>query len=151
MLSGVLVNTRSRQFSLWPKTDRIVSEECCMRTLSKKKYSNLVSNVELWLQVVMSFMLMLGALKSPKRIKFVARVTSWSFSITMLPRLIDPLGCRYTVRLLTHVLCKPTHFFFHSFIATMPYCVQTSFNSLMKDWVDKYDWNVTLWLSFQNN
>ncbi len=27
-----------------------------------------------------------------------------------------------TVRLLTHVRCKPTHFFFHSFIATMPYC-----------------------------
>ncbi len=26
-----------------------------------------------------------------------------------------------TVRLLTHVLCKPTHFFFHSFIATMSY------------------------------
>ncbi len=43
-----------------------------------------------------------------------------------------------TVRLLTHVLCKPTHFFFHSFIATMPYCLQTSFNSQMKDWADKY-------------
>ncbi len=43
-----------------------------------------------------------------------------------------------TVRLLTHVLCKPTHFFFHSFIATVSYSLQTSFNSLMKDGVDKY-------------
>ncbi len=43
-----------------------------------------------------------------------------------------------TVRLLTHVFCKPTHFFFHSFIATMSYSLQTSFNSLMKDWADKY-------------
>ncbi len=43
-----------------------------------------------------------------------------------------------TVRLLTHVLCKPTHFFFHSFIATMSYPLQTSFNSLMEDWADKY-------------
>ncbi len=39
-----------------------------------------------------------------------------------------------TVRLLTHVLCKPIHFFFHSFIATMPYSLQTSFSSVMKDW-----------------
>ncbi len=43
-----------------------------------------------------------------------------------------------TVRLLTHVLCKPTHFFFHSFIATMSCSLQTSFHSLMKDWADKY-------------
>ncbi len=43
-----------------------------------------------------------------------------------------------TVRLLTHVLCKPTHFFFHSFIAAMSYSLQTSSNSLMKDWADKY-------------
>ncbi len=45
---------------------------------------------------------------------------------------------RPTVRLLTHVLCKLTHFFFHSFIATMSYSLQTSLNSLMKDWTDKY-------------
>ncbi len=44
----------------------------------------------------------------------------------------------YTVRLLTHVPCKPTHFFFHSFITTMSFPLQTSFNSLMKDWADKY-------------
>ncbi len=42
------------------------------------------------------------------------------------------------MRLLTHVLCKPTHFFFHSFIATMSYSPQTTFNNVMKDWVDKY-------------
>ncbi len=41
------------------------------------------------------------------------------------------------MRWLTHVFCKPTHFFFHSFIATMPYCLQTSFNSVMKDWADE--------------
>ncbi len=46
--------------------------------------------------------------------------------------------CLITVRLLTHVLCKPTHFFFPSFIATISYSLQTSFNSLMKDWADKY-------------
>ncbi len=39
-----------------------------------------------------------------------------------------------TVRLLTHVLCKPTHFFFHSFIATKSYYLQTSFISVMEDW-----------------
>ncbi len=44
----------------------------------------------------------------------------------------------YTVRLLTHVLCKPTHFFFHLFIATMFYCPQTSFISVMNGWADKY-------------
>ncbi len=42
------------------------------------------------------------------------------------------------MRLLTHVLCKPTHFFFHSFIPTMSYSLQTSFNSVMKDWTDKF-------------
>ncbi len=45
---------------------------------------------------------------------------------------------QYTVRLLTHAHCKPTHLFFHSFIATMSYPLQTSFNSVMKDWADKY-------------
>ncbi len=44
----------------------------------------------------------------------------------------------HTVRLLTHVLCKPTHFCFHSFIATMSYSLQTSFGSVMKDCADKY-------------
>ncbi len=48
------------------------------------------------------------------------------------------MGHKHTVRLLTHVLCKPTHFFFHSFIATMSYSPQISFNSVMKDWADKY-------------
>ncbi len=43
-----------------------------------------------------------------------------------------------TVHLLTHVLCKPSPFFFHSFIATMSYSLQASFNSVMKDWADKY-------------
>ncbi len=58
----------------------------------------------------------------------------------------------YTVRLLTHVLCKPTHFFFHSFIATMPYSLQTSFNSLMKDWADKYHvWGTPTWSPSRSN
>ncbi len=35
---------------------------------------------------------------------------------------------RGTVRLLTHVLCKPTHFFFLSFIATMSYSLQTRYD-----------------------
>ncbi len=37
-----------------------------------------------------------------------------------------------------HVHCKPTHFFFHSFIAKMSYSLQTSFNSVLKDWADNY-------------
>ncbi len=45
------------------------------------------------------------------------------------------LAC--TERWLTHVLCKPNHFFFHSFIATMSYSLQTSFNNLTNDWADK--------------
>ncbi len=44
-----------------------------------------------------------------------------------------------TVRLLTHVHCKPTQFFFHAFTATMSYSLQTSFNSVMKDWAHKYN------------
>ncbi len=48
------------------------------------------------------------------------------------------IGQRYTVRLLTHVLCKPMHFVFHSFIAYMSYSLQTSFKSVMKDWADKH-------------
>ncbi len=31
-----------------------------------------------------------------------------------------------------------TFFFFHSFIATMSYSPQISFNSVIKDWADKY-------------
>ncbi len=44
----------------------------------------------------------------------------------------------YTVRLLTHVHCKPRLFFLHSFIVTMLYCLRTSFTGVMKDWADKY-------------
>ncbi len=52
-----------------------------------------------------------------------------------------------TVRLLTHVLCKPTHFFFHAFIATISYSLQTKFNSIMKDWADKYHvWGYALYI-----
>ncbi len=43
-----------------------------------------------------------------------------------------------TVRLLTYVLCKTTHFFFLSFIVAISYSLQTSFNSVMIDWADKY-------------
>ncbi len=42
------------------------------------------------------------------------------------------------VRLLTHVLCKPKHFFLQLFIATISNYLQTSFNSVMNDWPDKY-------------
>ncbi len=49
-----------------------------------------------------------------------------------------------TVRLLTHVLCKPIQLFFHSFIAAMPYSLQTGFSSVMKDWADNYHVWVTL-------
>ncbi len=60
-----------------------------------------------------------------------------------LPHPISPVTIAllfwiHTVRLLTHVLCKPTHFFFLSFIAAISYSPQTSFNSVMKDWADKY-------------
>ncbi len=51
-----------------------------------------------------------------------------------------------TVRLLTHVHCKPTHFFFLSFIATISYCLQTSFNSfqaeMMETFLELKFWNV---------
>ncbi len=51
---------------------------------------------------------------------------------------LNPVASKNTVRLLTHVLCKPTHVFFHSFIGTMSDSLQTSFNSVMKDWADIY-------------
>ncbi len=41
-----------------------------------------------------------------------------------------------TVRLLTHVHCKPTYFVFHSFKADMPYSLQTNFVRVIKDWAD---------------
>ncbi len=41
-----------------------------------------------------------------------------------------------TVRLLTHVLCKPPLFFFQLFIATMSDSLQSNFSSVMKDWAD---------------
>ncbi len=64
--------------------------------------------------------------------------SNWWFIPTM-KQPFWPTGHFYnTVRLLTHVLSKPTHFFFHSFIATMSYALQTSFNRVMKDWADKY-------------
>ncbi len=43
-----------------------------------------------------------------------------------------------TVCLLTHVLCKPTHFCFHSFKATMSYSLQARFNLVIKDWPYKH-------------
>ncbi len=49
-----------------------------------------------------------------------------------LPSLVQTI--RYTVRLLTHVHSKPTHFVFHSFKADMSYFLQTNFVSVMKDW-----------------
>ncbi len=45
------------------------------------------------------------------------------------PLFILAIDHTYTVRLLTHVLCKPTHFFFHSFIATMSYSLQTRYDT----------------------
>ncbi len=55
----------------------------------------------------------------------------WAVSLCWLP----PAP---TVRLLAHVHCKPTHFFFHSFIATISYSLKTSSYSVMKDWADEY-------------
>ncbi len=43
-----------------------------------------------------------------------------------------------TVRLLTHVLCKPPLFFFQLFIPTKSDSLQTNISSAMKDWADKY-------------
>ncbi len=84
----------------------------------------------------------LFALRSyPLQIANTCQIEGQLFPISMLSRhLVWPKNfySTCTVRLLTHVLCKPTHFFFHSFIATMSYSLQTSFNSLLKDWADKY-------------
>ncbi len=61
-------------------------------------------------------------------------------------------GCYCTVRLLTHVLCKPTHFLFHSFIATMSYCLQTSFISVRKGRADKHHvWGTPMRSSSRSN
>ncbi len=56
---------------------------------------------------------------------------------TIVLRPLDHM-LKHTVRLLTHVPCKPTYFFFHSFIVTMSYSLQTSFNRVMEDWPVKY-------------
>ncbi len=61
----------------------------------------------------------------------------------VLPRISAGRHLYCTVRLLTHVLCKPTHFFFHSFMADMSYFLQTNFSSVMKDRSDKYHVRVT--------
>ncbi len=49
----------------------------------------------------------------------------------------------HPVRLLTNVLWKPTRFFYQLFIATLSNSLQTSFNSVLKDWPDKYHVCVT--------
>ncbi len=45
---------------------------------------------------------------------------------------------RHTVCLLTHVICKPSHFFLQLFIVTMSNSIQKCLNNVMKDWRDKY-------------
>ncbi len=74
--------------------------------------------------------------------RFVSRATHFMFTNlndeSTLSCFLSGEGNRHTVRLLTHVLCKPTHFFFHSFIATMSYPLQVRLNSVVKDWADKY-------------
>ncbi len=69
----------------------------------------------------------------------LSRVWPWRWPCGCTPYVvyIGPVFHNSTVRLLTHVLCKPTHFFYHSFISIMSYSLQTSFNSVMKDWADK--------------
>ncbi len=63
-------------------------------------------------------------------LKFNWNENAWTY--------LTQLHCVITVHLLTHVLGKPTHFFFYSFIFIMSYSLQTSFGSFMKDWPDKY-------------
>ncbi len=85
-----------------------------------------------------------GVVKSylPLRINWLRSAFCWSLTVRTFV-----LYCRYTVPLLTHVHCKPTHFFFHSFIATVSYSLQTNFNSVLKDWADKYH----VWQHFKMN
>ncbi len=64
------------------------------------------------------------------------RLIKWSWLAELTPLYSNRHA--YTVRLLTHVLCKPTHFVFPSLIAAMSYSLQTSLNSVMKDWADKW-------------
>ncbi len=78
-----------------------------------------------------------GVTASSKSLLFLTPLKQNSFFLSPV-WWSNPSVDRYTVRLLTHVLCKPIHFFFQSFIATMSYSLQTSFNSLKKDWADKY-------------
>ncbi len=57
-----------------------------------------------------------------------------------------------TLCLLTHVLCKPTHLFFHLLIDTMSFTLQTRFSSVMKDWADKYHiWGTPTRSPFRSN
>ncbi len=66
-----------------------------------------------------------------------ACLSSLKCLVSRINKYVKPLCLSMsTVHLLTHVLCKPTHFFFHSFITTMSYSLQTSFNCVMKDWAD---------------
>ncbi len=96
------------------------SEKFAFYTEEKGKLSFLVKNHNL------TFSNILSSLKN------------WPFYPSLNKCMLIGSFTLSTVRLLTHVLCKPTHFFFHSFIATRSYSLQTSFNSVLKDWADKY-------------
>ncbi len=85
-----------------------------------------IVNYEIYLRCVWAVIVFNSAAHLSKRVE----ARDWSYVLVKI------FG-GYTVHLLTHVLRTPTHFFFHSFIATMSYSLQTSFSSVMKDWVDK--------------
>ncbi len=70
----------------------------------------------------------------PRHLPLKAVLLLYQFPVNLVKLSITLL----TVRLLTHVLCKLTHFFFQLFIATISNSLYISINRVMKDWHDKY-------------
>ncbi len=91
---------------------------------------------------------------SHTRLQKPTYVVSIRFTVISKPKKIKGVQKwqQCTVHLLTHVLCKPTHFFFHSFIATMSYCLQTSFIGVMKGLaVKNHVWGTPTWSNSRSN
>ncbi len=90
---------------------------CCCSNSSSSQYESLKFGIGSSLMLVLPF--------SSKHIQalilFQYLRTLPKKDDPLLPTSSLPFLYVYTVRLLTHVHCKPTHFLFHSFIATMSY------------------------------
>ncbi len=90
--------------------------------------------VKLWFPcgswLVVGSLLIYDALRRTKQCRYSCAHSGFHMSPASLPRKTCCFKWPLTVRLLTHILCRPTLFFFQSFIATMSNSLQKRSNNL---------------------